>query len=584
MGRLAALVLGGFALGAAAQDHIDLNSSGIGLSLPLSTTRTNFVSVFLYTGSTPGPLVPIVGRPVTFTASQGCGTFGGNQSAIVNTGLDGMAYTPAFTSTNIDFLCSISASALGSQGTITNQVAIHVYDPAYTKVAFIGSNYTAGVGEMIFVAGMLQDHYGNGLPSELVTFSSPADCVSGLSPPLEVTTQIAGHTYFNVVAAAGTHQCTIQAAAEESPGVGTLNLTIYDPADVIGTPTVSPLQTVVNQAFSFGIKLTAKGFPLSGIAMGAHMPVSGAGGSLQYQEASTDATGTAYFNGVANAIVGNYSIVLDLPQRPAAMILNVVQSAVAPPPPPPPPLGAITDDIQDMWWAGSDGNGWGMSLIQHGDRIFAQLYVYDANGRPIWYAMPGGTWDSTHTIITGALYSPHGSPYYAYDVSKFSAGASVGTLMLTFRSKDDITLDYTIGGAAGHLFLTRELFGPTTGANGGAHGDMWWAGSTQNGWGVAILEQPPVIFPIWFTYDANGNPTWFVVPVGSFQSSAEYVGSVYKTTSSPWYAFGLGTYDASKLQSTNVGSFSIQFVGDSAALSYTVEGHSGTALLVREPF
>lgn len=79
----------------------------------------------------------------------------------------------------------------------------------------------------------------------------------------------------------------------------------------------------------------------------------------------------------------------------------------------------------------------------------------------------------------------------------------------------------------------------------------------------------------------DGSPR-YVVPVGSFTSPDVFEGRAYKTHSSSWL---YDTYDATKLQASDVGSFVLHFSGtDAATLDYVIEGHSGTVPLSREPF
>ncbi len=238
--------------------------------------------------------------------------------------------------------------------------------------------------------------------------------------------------------------------------------------------------------------------------------------------------------------------------------------------------------LQDMWWSGPGENGWGMSVVQHGDRLFAAIYTYDAAGAPTWYVMPGGTWNGARTAFTGALYSPRGSPYSAYDAAKLRPGEPVGTATITFNAANDASLDFTIDGVGGRKAITRQFFGPpvTTPAPLKA-GDMWWGGASQNGWGLALLQQYRTLFGVWFTYDANGAPTWFVLPSGSWADANTWQGRIYRATGSPW----LGqTYDASRLASTDVGGFSLRFDAGAATLTYTIDGKPGTMALVRQPF
>ncbi|HEY2630448.1 MAG TPA: fibronectin type III domain-containing protein, partial [Usitatibacter sp.] len=56
-----------------------------------------------------------------------------------------------------------------------------------------------------------------------------------------------------------------------------------------------------------------------------------------------------------------------------------------------------TTSYQDMWWAGSSENGWGLTITQHSNTLFLAWYVYDAQGNPFWIVMPGGNWNTAHT-------------------------------------------------------------------------------------------------------------------------------------------------------------------------------------------
>jgi hypothetical protein len=237
--------------------------------------------------------------------------------------------------------------------------------------------------------------------------------------------------------------------------------------------------------------------------------------------------------------------------------------------------------MQDLWWSGFEENGWGLSLIQHRDILFGNLFVYDANGAPIWYVMPSGSWDATHTVYTGEVYLPQGSPYYAYDVSRFNIGSSVGTMRLAFSDWNHAAFDYTISGVSAHKDLTRITFGPVVPPLDAMLGDLWWGGTSQNGWGIPLLQQFTSLFSIWFTYDAAGKPTWFVMPQGDWVFPNDYRGKIYKPVGPPW----LGVpYDPSRHRTLEAGTFRYRFSGDTAIFDYTLEGHAGSIPLSRLPF
>ena len=48
-------------------------------------------------------------------------------------------------------------------------------------------------------------------------------------------------------------------------------------------------------------------------------------------------------------------------------------------------------NYQDLWWAGNQENGWGLSISQQGSALFTVLYVYDAAGNAQWVVMPAQT-------------------------------------------------------------------------------------------------------------------------------------------------------------------------------------------------
>jgi hypothetical protein len=111
---------------------------------------------------------------------------------------------------------------------------------------------------------------------------------------------------------------------------------------------------------------------------------------------------------------------------------------------------------------------------------------------------------------------------------------------------------------------------------------MWWGGVSQNGWGVALLQQYRTIFGVWYTYDVDGNVTWYVMPSGTWTSDIVYEGKLYRTRSSPLLGHA---YDRTALQVIEVGSFRITFAGEnSATMEYSVDGRTGVLSLVRNGF
>lgn len=241
-----------------------------------------------------------------------------------------------------------------------------------------------------------------------------------------------------------------------------------------------------------------------------------------------------------------------------------------------------TQSYQDMWWAGANENGWGLTITQHGDKLFLAMYIYGAAGEPLWVVLPSGAWNAAHTTYTGDLYIPTGSTFSAYDVTRFSAGASVGTASVNFDSNSTGTLSYVVRGVAGTKRISRLAFGIANSAPITDYSDMWWAGTSQNGWGVVLTQQYHDIFAAWYTYDATGQTTWFVMPNGSWTSASTYTGALYRTRGTQVIG---AVYDPNKLVVTQAGTLTLTFTGTGAAtMTYTVDGVTQAKSITRLAF
>ena len=239
-------------------------------------------------------------------------------------------------------------------------------------------------------------------------------------------------------------------------------------------------------------------------------------------------------------------------------------------------------NYQDLWWGGVQENGWGMSITQHGSTIFAAMYIYDAQGQPLWVVLPGGVWNAGFTAYSGALYIPSGSWFGNYDVTRFVPGASVGTATIAFNGANAATLSYTINGVAGTKSVQRQLFGPQDSTPVATYGDLWWGGAAQNGWGVAINQQYRSLFTVWYTYDATGKTVWYVVPAGSWTAANVYSGTAYRTTGSAWLG---APYDAARLNARPVGNVTFTFTDlNNGFMSYNIDGVAGSKPITRQPF
>jgi hypothetical protein len=337
----------------------------------------------------------------------------------------------------------------------------------------------------------------------------------------------------------------------------------YPPATVYFTLDMNPGKPRPTQPYDVGVTAWMGQYKLYEVDIAARIVPGTANAAISAASGNSGQDGSVNFHVTPDASFGDYAIEVSHHGK-------VQRFAMSAPPNP----------WQDMWWSGEAESGWGMSLVQHADRFFAVIYAYDAAGKPIWYVMPAGTWDAGHTRYSGSLYSPRGAPFTAYDAARFAPGAAVGTATLVLNGINDATLEYSIAGVTASKRLLRQEFSHS-GSIAADYGDMWWGGASQNGWGLAWLQQYGSLFGVWFTYDASGAPTWFVMPAGFWSDAATWEGRVYRTTGSPWLGH---PYDAAKLVASDVGAFRLRFGAGGASFDYLIDGRSGSTALVRQAF
>jgi chitodextrinase len=239
-------------------------------------------------------------------------------------------------------------------------------------------------------------------------------------------------------------------------------------------------------------------------------------------------------------------------------------------------------NYQDLWWAGANESGWGLTITQHHDALFLAWYLYDSAGNPLWIVLPTGHWDTAHTTYTGDLYIPTGSWFGSYDTRRFVANASVGTASVRFDSASTGTLTYTVRGVSGSKSISREPFGIANNAPIANYADMWWGGTAESGWGMVLTQQYRNVFLAWYTYDAAGQTMWFVSPGGSWISGNTYTGALYSTRGAP--VLGV-PYNPSSFVATQAGTMTLTFTdANTGTMTYTVDGITQTKPITRIPF
>lgn len=417
-------------------------------------------------------------------------------------------------------------------------------------------------GETREFAARFFDAFGQPAVGESVQFVNDAcGFFSNGAPVITVRTDAAGFASAAFTARNQGITCWVVASAGVQVRWDVLTFTL---PQVHFTATLSPPEPRPGQPYVLTVRPMAGAYPLYEADVIARVVEGAASAAVSPSAGNSGQAGSVAFNVAPDKRVGDYAIDVSYRGR-------TQRVAMEPPQAP----------WQDLWWAGPEENGWGMSLVQHREQLFGVIYAYDAAGRPTWYVMPGGTWDAARTAFTGSLYSPRGSSYRDYRAGDFVAGPAVGRALLTINGGNSIGLEAAIEGTILRKQLVRQDFGPAAAPLAARLDDMWWGGASQDGWGIAVLQQHQSLFAIWFTYDEAGAPTWFVMPSGSWLDATTYAGRIYRPGGSPWLA---APYDPRAFRTADVGSFRMRFSGDGATFDYTIDGRGGTMPLSRQPF
>ncbi len=233
--------------------------------------------------------------------------------------------------------------------------------------------------------------------------------------------------------------------------------------------------------------------------------------------------------------------------------------------------------LTGLWWNPNE-SGWGITLTQQGPIIFAAWYTYDQAGTALWYVMSNCA--ISGNACTGDIYRVvGGTPLTNPWDGSGRVVTTVGTGTLTFSGKDNGTISYTINGVAGNKQITRQLFGSGTTAPAIDYSALWW-NANESGWGVALTQQYGIIFVTIFTYDASGNPAWYVASNCTVSGNG-CSGTLYRTAggsspTAPWVG---------PILATPVGSVSLAFAdGSNGTMNFAINGQSGSRTITKQIF
>lgn len=242
------------------------------------------------------------------------------------------------------------------------------------------------------------------------------------------------------------------------------------------------------------------------------------------------------------------------------------------------------ENYSDHWWNPGE-SGWGVTIADHDTQLFAVWYVYDTDGSPIWFVVPGGTFNANRTFFSGDVYRTTGPSFAGatFDPAAVTR-TKVGTAAFDFAPAGapagTAVFSYSIAGASGSKRIERMPFGSASPLWGFDRTDLWW-NADESGWGLSLVQQGDNVFGAWFTYASSGRPLFIVMPGVTMTSRDEFTGTLYTTTGP---AYNAATFDPAQVRRTPVGVATLRFTGDTGTFTATVQGVTVVKTITRQPF
>jgi hypothetical protein len=116
---------------------------------------------------------------------------------------------------------------------------------------------------------------------------------------------------------------------------------------------------------------------------------------------------------------------------------------------------SFSTDYTDLWYIPAE-SGWGVNVIQQGNKLFATLFVYGTDQTARWYVASDLT-GSSNTAFSGALYQTSG-PYFGVGWTVGGPAVQVGTMTFNFNTPTTASLTYSVNGVTVNKAVQRQSF------------------------------------------------------------------------------------------------------------------------------
>jgi hypothetical protein len=226
----------------------------------------------------------------------------------------------------------------------------------------------------------------------------------------------------------------------------------------------------------------------------------------------------------------------------------------------------------------------------------SQIWSYDGS---TWTQLPGFAKNDAATammVYNGALYigttnytQGVSAQLWSYDGTKLTQVTAPATFtgagnsgIVSLGVANGTLFAGTYNNSGGELWsLTASAAGTTANLPGALSG-LWW-NANESGWGIDFTQRGSNIFAAWYTYDASGNPKWYVASAcaGAGATSGTCSGALYQVTGPAFFGT---TFNPLLVNVTQAGNLSVTFQdANNASMTYTVAGQTRTVPITRQP-
>ncbi len=236
------------------------------------------------------------------------------------------------------------------------------------------------------------------------------------------------------------------------------------------------------------------------------------------------------------------------------------------------------DVTEGMWWdPATDGQGMDINRFNN-TVIFGPWYLYDTIGEPLWVTFTGQLEGTRAKGVLRDVTGPPFGPGYDQNFDPTQVQERViGQATIAFLGRDHGAFHYGFGAERGNFQGDLAIQQFDRHPN-GPHSGHWW-NPAQAGHGFQFSQKGDVFFGTWYTYDAEGQPVWYLF-VGTMLDADSAHADTYQFTGPP---LSNGPWQHDLLQEQKVGQISVDFPSASeAVVDVTVNGVSGHYLL--QPF